>query len=57
MIYQIIKGKISSDYFVYVEGNQVMRVKTITDKMKSFMNSETTLHGFDNGYEVWFRKR
>ena len=57
MIYQIIKGKISSDYFVYFEGLPVMRVATITYKMKLFMNAETTLHGFDNGYEVWFRKR
>lgn len=57
MIYQIIKGKITSDYFVYLEGLPVMRVATITDKMKSFMNSKTTVHGFDNGYEVWFRKR
>lgn len=57
MIYQIIRGKISTDYFVYVEGIPVMRVKTITDKMKEFMNAKSTIHGFDNGYEVWFRKR
>lgn len=57
MIYQIIKGKISGDYFVYCEGLHVMRLARITYKMKLFMNAETTLHGFDHGYEVWIRKR